>query len=115
MLLEDGWSELKKNKFAFPYLCKTEIVIIYFLHADPTSPGGVAYERYDYHLPDFVSLVENLDYLKIVSRSLAPTGKAAISRLFCKAWEEEGWVYWKVEGTVWWTRARSSPLTNRFA
>uniref|UniRef100_A0A0X3NZM7 NADH dehydrogenase [ubiquinone] 1 beta subcomplex subunit 9 n=1 Tax=Schistocephalus solidus TaxID=70667 RepID=A0A0X3NZM7_SCHSO len=43
-LLEEGWAELKKKKFAFPYLY-------------PTSPGGVAYERYDYKLPDY--LVDN--------------------------------------------------------
>ncbi|KAM3188191.1 hypothetical protein ACTXT7_000770 [Hymenolepis weldensis] len=39
-LLDDGWKELQKNKAAFPYLY-------------PTSPGGVAYERYDYHQPDY--------------------------------------------------------------
>ncbi|VDM30364.1 unnamed protein product [Hydatigera taeniaeformis] len=45
-LLEDGWKELQKNKAAFPFLCNFDL--------DPTSPGGVAYERYDFHRPDYL-------------------------------------------------------------
>ncbi|VDD78580.1 unnamed protein product [Mesocestoides corti] len=52
-LVEDGWAELQKNKAAFPFLY-------------PTSPGGVAYERHDYHSPDYLldlwHPVEKLQY-----------------------------------------------------